>query len=461
MSPQSTRSSKSSHSHEFSYEAPPRSDSRERPSLPNGTTAFEHAIRPFLTQYAGHQHFPQFRFATDPSTTSTSLRSVPPRHVPKHSSSESAQEETNEVDGSGEVVPTHLKKHNAFPTRLRLVQLRTLLLRCTVLQSTVREIERKAWFQAGEYNPHWHYSQIQQLARQARAYAEELGSRDLQARCEYWAGRGYGGTGDYGAAAEHFSMAMKLDIPNDVYRDGSVKLRGLTPREKEDVHFLYRSVLKRQRKLQQKIEKAINRTQSHSTRSVPTALSLEKGMRLNPPWMPDRDRIMAIAKSTYMEKQKMKIRQNGRDDSELSQSARASRSSSISGIPTEHNAARRLLDHAEWQYIRGEVPDGLSRQQTGVSIEPSPNLQPSSPRPQSRGTILNNPSSWSIPPSTYFAQRTASSSVIPDLDAELWRAGFYEEPLSPFEDRPRSPPLPVTARHSFELSPISIQRTDT
>lgn len=152
-------------------------------------------------------------------------------------------EDINDAPEDG--VPAHLKMQDSFGTRASLVELRTLLMRCQVLQATMNNVERKPWKHYAKAAPYPHYSKMRKIAYRARKVAERLESSELQARCEYWAGRGCGGMKDWGAAADHFASAMQLDVENDTYPSGRTRLRGLRPNEKEDVEILQRDASQR------------------------------------------------------------------------------------------------------------------------------------------------------------------------------------------------------------------------
>ncbi|KAH8728567.1 hypothetical protein GQ44DRAFT_580307, partial [Phaeosphaeriaceae sp. PMI808] len=182
----------------------------------------------------------------------------------------------------------HLIEKDPFKIRLRQIQIRTLLMRCIVLQSTIRELERKPWTQDTLKLLRDHYSKMRVSACKARRLADSLYSRELQARCEYWTGRACGGTRDYQAAVHHFMLAINLDVENDVRSDGTLKLRGLRPAEKSDVRFLLQGVSERCETWEKK-----SSVTKHMYRGSGVYVGhFQWAERQSPLWRPDRDRIL-------------------------------------------------------------------------------------------------------------------------------------------------------------------------
>ncbi|KAI8942301.1 hypothetical protein NX059_000380 [Plenodomus lindquistii] len=191
-------------------------------------------------------------------------------------------------------IPAYLKKQDRYKTKMRLIQLRTLLMRCQALQSTMNNVERKPWTLSKTNQPYTHYSKMRTIAYKARELAERLQSRELQARCEYWTGRGHGGTQDFESAAEHFRLAIKLDVKNGTFRNGKPMLRGLRPREKDDVRFLLEYAEQQEQEWQRKTEdkRRAARIVAEGT-NLPYEQFLDWGTIQKPVWLPDRARIMS------------------------------------------------------------------------------------------------------------------------------------------------------------------------
>ncbi|KAF1841250.1 uncharacterized protein K460DRAFT_257808, partial [Cucurbitaria berberidis CBS 394.84] len=246
-------------------------------------------------------------------------------------------------------IPTHLREKDAFRTRMRLVQLRTLLMRCHVVQATVHQLERKPWAQDPMKPPYYYYSKMRHFAYRARRLAEALESPDLQARCEYWAGRSCGGTRDWHAAGQHFALAIKHDMEYDTFPSGKVRIRGLRPNEKEDVHFLLENVTKRHESWVKKTAHAREAARYESER---TGRPIEDcivwdGVE-SPTWFPDRDRIVHIARREFGKKLRREAKDvNGQENQRP-------------GMSEEHKGTKiykveltsRELSEEEWRYIR-------------------------------------------------------------------------------------------------------------
>ncbi|KAF2829574.1 hypothetical protein CC86DRAFT_287213, partial [Ophiobolus disseminans] len=262
-------------------------------------------MRPYLEEHTAlecHLHLPQH----DVSSAASSPLFVPLRgdEISDLESddddvgSDIQREKGREVPGYD--IPPHLKKRYATQTHIRHIQLRTLLMRCTVLQTTVWEIERKPWVEEMERRPYWYYSKMRRLACKAQRFAEALKSRDLQARCEYWAGRGSGGTRDYLAAKQHFKRAVILDVENDQHTNGKPRHRGLRPAEKGDVHFLLKSVSERHEDWEMRTIHARRAARYESEKlAIPIRECIKQTDLDSPLWMPDRDRAMQLARHEF------------------------------------------------------------------------------------------------------------------------------------------------------------------
>lgn len=196
--------------------------------------------------------------------------------------------------------PTYLKKKYSFRTHIQLIQLRNLLMQCAILLPMAHETERKPWVVNTKRPPSWYYSKIRRLAYKARSFAECLESQDLLARCEYWLGRGCGGTRDYQAAMDHFKLAIKLDIENELHTSGRPVLRGLRPAEKADVHFLLGSASDRYEDWMKRTAHDMNLArQLPDASGIPVEVYLHRTAQYSPLWMPDRDRVIELARVTF------------------------------------------------------------------------------------------------------------------------------------------------------------------
>ncbi|KAJ4368034.1 hypothetical protein N0V83_006389 [Neocucurbitaria cava] len=274
---------------------PPATNREDRPK---SMSDYEYAMYQFLKQN------PQFDpILRQPPPTSQNAAPGPSSslqppaqddEIPYAGSPTNAEDDEPVADG----IPTHLKEKDAFRTQAGFMLLRTILLRCEVQLSIVRELERKPWAQEASKPPYYYYSKIRHFAYRAREIAEFLQSRDLQARCEYWAGWGCGGTRDWYAASEHFAMAIKLDVENDTNPNGRKNVRGLRANEKEDVGFLLESVRKRHERLLRNTEdlrRAAEYEAKITGKKVEDCIDWD-GLD-SPTWLPERDRVVRIARA--------------------------------------------------------------------------------------------------------------------------------------------------------------------
>lgn len=196
-------------------------------------------------------------------------------------------------------IPDHVVETDAFQARKQLVQLRYLLVRCLVLQCTIDDLEHKPWTHEPGHSPYTYYSKIKHLAYKARQLGVALESQGLQARCEYWAGRGCGGTQNWNASIEHFTLAIKLDRQNETLSNGGLRPQGLKPLEKEDVFFLLNHVKKRYGNWLKKTADARDAAQYESRltgMSVDDCINEDETQ--NPNWQPSRD-LLVDAKRQY------------------------------------------------------------------------------------------------------------------------------------------------------------------
>jgi hypothetical protein len=270
--------------------------SRELPHvLPKGISAYEYALGPFFENL--EDHFDKHQFCLPPLT----------KHEDESQAAVSLQDD-EELFGVDVQIRTEPPEYGIpadileyVPNaKLRSMQIRVSLMRCAVLQTTIRELQRKPWATRKTRTPRWYYEQMRKLSYEAYALAESLKSKDLKARCAYWFGRACGGTRDYGAAEDYFWEALLGDVENGVYRSGRVKLRGLRPTEKADVKFLLQSCTKRNADYveRERPKREWAEIQSEAT-GIPIEVLIEDTMPQSPPWVPDRDRVMLIAQGAF------------------------------------------------------------------------------------------------------------------------------------------------------------------
>lgn len=352
LGPQSSKDSQSIRAY---LPQPPLPDPND---LPKYMSAFEYAMTAYLEDYADrrfHLHLPSPTLQDAVSEVTSPLL---PRFREDEVSYAGSEENNTQEDVPEYGIPFELIMQKGIWTSIQLMHLRTLLMQCTVLQSTIRDLERRPWEKDAAHNRYWYYSKMHQHALKAQQIAEALRSSDLRARCEYWAGRACGGTKDYQAAVWHFERAILHDVQNDTHPSGRPRLRGLRPRENEDVQFLLQSASDRSNVWDHKTAAAKKRAQNESDR---TGISFEacfeeewKG-QFSPPWLPDRDRIVNIARQKYVIQKTMDKRARvlaTMQRKELTQlvDEKVQHQWEEAGI-IEGEMARRTLNDEEWRYI--------------------------------------------------------------------------------------------------------------
>ncbi|KAF1919525.1 hypothetical protein BDU57DRAFT_426858, partial [Ampelomyces quisqualis] len=254
-------------------------------------------------------------------------------------------------------IPEQLLEDDGFRTRIRQMQLQTYLMHCTVLQNTVRELQHKPWIGDAAHSTIWYYEKMRSLAYRARQIAEMLESRDLKARCEYWAGRACGGMQDYQTAESHFKAALLHDVENGVKKNGDVQLRGLRPSEKADVRFLRDSCKARHRNYERQREHFARLGERHSWETgLPIEACLGENMVPSSPWVPDRDRVVQLARHKYDGKKEPDEEAWLLTDNKLGQTleeqAQAQWKAQDETVQAMH---RRTLSREEWWYIKRDV----------------------------------------------------------------------------------------------------------
>lgn len=432
---------------ESSKTTSPRSLSAKHDDLPKHISAFEYAINPFLRNNIDHE----LRLGLPSPTVQDGMSDLDPPLLPPPRDDEisyvgTSEGETEDENFAEDGIPSHLKEKDAFRTRMRLIQLRTLLARCLALQSTVHELERKPWAQKCTRPPYYYYSKMRNFAHRARRLAEALESRDLQARCEYWAGRACGGTRDWQAAAQHFSHAIKRDVQHDTYPSGRLRIRGLRPDEKEDVHFLLDSVTRRYESWLKKTADArwaARYEAEHTGRPIEACVNWDS--LDSPTWLPDRDRIVQIAKMK-LGKEANILASNERETIRIEKEKEVK-------WKYEDELNRRSLSEKEWRYIR--YGDERTRKHKDSSIRSSRPRNPKKPN-KHQGKDTASLSSSSGPSDTTAIQISPDPSL--NLQEELEQAGWSSRtPSPPSFSRTPSPPTNLNQRRNRNLPPISTE----
>lgn len=443
-------------SSESSKGSSPQSPTPDLSDVPKYISAFEYAMRPYVDAHIDCEWHLSLPSPIGEGYTQAASPLLPLFQDDKTSYSTSAHD-GNEKDIPEYGIPSYLKEGNVFRTRMLHVQLRTLLMRCIILQSSVREIERKPWTWDAQQPPHWYYSKMRHLSQKARRLAEALQSQDLRARCEYWTGRGCGGTRDYYAAAEHFALAIKLDVENDMHPSGRTRLRGLRPNEKADVHFLLDSVTNRHDSWEHRMVNARNMARYESNRSgKPLEECKDLSGMESPLWVPDRDRIMQLARQESGIKKRLGKRAKLMENfGELKDRVKAQWDAE--GID-EAEITRRVLNKKEWHYIHHgdqKVVAQRTRQElAALAAGPRPTVT----RERNR-TIAGSPSSSSSSSAPSCGSQTLSPFSHPTLEDELAQAGWHSTSPSP-PYTPSHTPSPaggLAQRRNIALDPIDTE----
>jgi hypothetical protein len=335
-------------------------------------SAFEYAMRPFLklgvinNEQNSVQSSSPARRGSRSDTDSTFYLPV----VYDGSSRHESKQKSNIVEFGRPTGPTN---RAAFETRMKHIQLRTFLMQCTMVQNTLRELERKPWIVEKTYTTRVHHEKMRSLAYKALQLSQALDNRDLQARCEYWAGRGCGGTRDYQAAEAHFEEAIRLNESND--RDSSGALsEGLRPAEKEDVHFLLGSCRARHQDSEERNEKIIKLAKQESIETQKSLQTcLDETPLISPPWMPDHDRIIELARSHFeCVEPPSKISEpfvNVNHGKQLQAEVEAKMKEDERDLESSN---RRTLSKIEWEYIKHGTATQLKKWQCVDEVATAP-----------------------------------------------------------------------------------------
>jgi hypothetical protein len=270
--------------------------------VPKIITAFEYAMHPFLIltstddgKYLALSPEPSVPSQLSDSTTcsSFSLLSQDDGSMPLVS-------ENGDSPESRSAAP--IKKRSEFASRIQHVAIQTALVQCTMLQNTVQQLGRRPWDISVTHTARWHYVKICALAFRAIQLSQALESRGLQARSEYWAGRGCAGMRHYQAAEAHFRETIQLQKLSQDDGSGTLQPQGLLPTELENVAFLIESCRARLQNQKRRSDKTVEIAQQEATKGNKSLQDcLDEPSMISPPWMPDRDRMMELARRQFGE----------------------------------------------------------------------------------------------------------------------------------------------------------------
>ncbi|KNG51026.1 pyruvate formate lyase activating enzyme [Stemphylium lycopersici] len=322
-------------------------------------------------------------------------------------------------------VPADLREHEGSKTCERLVLFRIFMTQCQTLQSSIEIWEHRPHTGDAAERSRRCYSKIRRLAMRMRQLAEALGSRELQARSEYWAGRGCGGQRDWLTAMTHFAAAIKLDVPNDVNEYKQIRRRGLLQKEKDDIEFLLHSATQRH-------EDWLRRTEvAREALKEPGFEDVDWEALKGPYWSPNHEFMTYVA-----EQQREKNKKLGKLPNYM-------RTSKRRGVPilsqdevnivmeklavsNDKQAFRTTLSAEEWRYIlRGD----LATKKRDLSLKTKGKKNEEVAIHAHRRTALPSSSGFSLDNSQHSQSENAKN-----LCDELEQVGYSEEetpPLSP------------------------------
>ncbi|KAI4645709.1 hypothetical protein J4E93_005287 [Alternaria ventricosa] len=323
-------------------------------------------------------------------------------------------------------VPVDEKSSDDFRVAMGLIQCRTYLNRCVVLQSIINSIDRTPRAQRSDAEAETivrsYYNRIRKFAFEAYQLAEARSSRGLLARSHYWCGRGCGGLRDWDAAMSHFTSAVNMDL-SDVYIKSRPRQRtGLLKNEKEDVDFLLQSVTQRYNEwiLNGGAHKAVD---DRGASPSPTDILRKEALK-GPRWRPHQEHLANLAEQQWSterpsDKQLSQLRSSEhaggsfkKEDMEAAEE-RLNLKDGKSGLRNTFNAE-------EWYYVlRGQRP---TKKRTD---------RPEHNRASDRGR--QNSRSSQMPPSVASTQSGSHSLLGPshDLSNALDIAGYESGGVTP------------------------------
>lgn len=166
----------------------------------------------------------------------------------------------------------YLDGKDEIATRIKMVDVRTLLMRCSLMWRTAQMLEREEWRTALRSKAvsheekavkEWYgiYSKVGRAAEKAEKMARDLGIDGMQARAWYWRGRADAGRGYWDEAAMGFRRARELD-PFRMEKQKSEGVEeygknGLTPSERRDVEWLQKVCEKKNEEVQRRLVKSV------------------------------------------------------------------------------------------------------------------------------------------------------------------------------------------------------------
>lgn len=314
---------------------------------------------------------------------------------------------------------THFENPRLYKRTMGMSLFHLLMSRCHALQCIVNASECKPHTQHSSLDIHKTYSRIFSFAQEAMKIAERLESVALEARCEYWAGRGCGGLRDWQAAIMHFTNAIRLNESRGSSENTISQSKGLLSHEKEDVEFLLQNAKQRHSEWLLRTKKI---QQSQATEA--TEVTKDAGWKdmKGPPWTPNHDFRNWCIKQQLEKSKKDGARTNvflPRDGQKVHKlwKHEIPMIRNRLNIPDGNDIFRRTLNADEWFYIFRGIPTA-----TGDNI--STNGQGDTEKKVSGvGKKVTTPVTG-YPPSCSLEQSPLEESF--SLDDELQQSGYMD-----------------------------------
>jgi len=333
----------------------------------------------------------------DKSSDCASPLSQPCRERDEHISNETLSNITPESIANG--VPIEENTSDDFRIAMGLIQCRTYLNRCVVLQSIINSIERTPRAQQSEAETEAivrsYYNRIHKFAVAAWQLAEARSSRGLLARSQYWCGRGCGGLRDWDAAVSHFTSAVNMDLSDVYLKSRSRQQTGLLKAEREDVDFLLQSVTQRYNEwiLNGGAHKTVDDQEASPS---PTEVIRKEALK-GPRWTPHQERLVYLAEQqcsteASSDRQRSHLRSSEDAGVSLNEKDMAAAEERLS-LKDDKQGIRNTFNADEWYYVlRGHKPtkkrtdrtEHSSARDRGHQNSKPPQLPPSVASTQSR-----------------------------------------------------------------------------
>ncbi|USP78717.1 uncharacterized protein yc1106_05991 [Curvularia clavata] len=298
-----------------------------------------------------------------------------------------------------------------------------LLSRCQAIQCIVNASECKPQTQKSILDTQKSYSRIVIFTQEAMKIAESLESVALEARCEYWAGRGYRGLQDWRAAIMHFTNATRLDSSHGNSKHPISHFEGLLPHEKEDVGFLLQDAKQRHNEWTLRTKK-IQKSQDEEDSKEAGWKDMKDHL-----WTPNGNLGDCVTKQQVENNSKAGIRTNvflpkdGQKVRKLWKHEIPMIRKRLS-MPDGKSSFRRTLNANEWFYILRGIStaeeDNISKNDQGETEE-----EEEEEEEEDAGVEKDTMSSPAGSPSIYSLKQSPIEKSL-NLDDELQQSGFVD-----------------------------------